>query len=427
MDQFEAAHSRWPIKKVEEVSVPDGIAIGPFGSKMKSDCYVDSGVPVIRGSNVDSERHFQGDFVYITEKKADELKSSNVLPDDLVFPHRGSIGEVGLVPQGPVERWMLSTSLMKFTPDTNKLLPEFAYYYFRSEWGRRELLKNASTVGTPGIGTPLASLRSIRIPVPPLPIQRRIADILGALDDKIELNRQMNETLEAMAQALYRHWFVDFGPFQDQPFVDSDLGPIPEGWHAGSLDEIAKNVRGTIDPDEFPDSTPYIGLGEMPKGSIQLDTWDVAAEAGSRKRSFKKGQILFGKLRPYFKKVGIAPVDGICSTDMLVLEPTTSHFRSMALCQLIQDEFIDYTDRASTGTRMPRISWKRMRDYDVAIPPESIAELYESKVGNWLDLIVANIHESRALAETRDYLLPKLISGEIEVEAAEEHVESAAA
>jgi len=265
----------------------------------------------------------------------------------------------------------------------------------------------------------------LEIGVPPLAVQRRIADILGALDGKIELNRRMNETLEEMARALYRHWFVDFGPFQDQEFKDTEeMGPIPKGWEVGSLEDIVQNVRGTADPNDYPDSFPYIGLGEMPKGSIHLSEWQRAEEAGSKKRHFEAGQFLFGKLRPYFKKVGIAPVEGICSTDMLVLEPASENTRSMALGQLIQDDFIDFTDQASTGTSHPRISWKRMRGYDLALPPAEVAEEFGRIVDPWLDQVTANIRENKTLAETRDYLLPKLISGEIEVEATQEVVEA---
>src|SRR5262249_38985503 len=142
----------------------------------------------------------------------DELRACNVYADDLVFPHRGAIGQAAIVPSDGVARYMLSTSLMKLTCDKHRVDPKFVFYFFRSERGRHALLQNASTVGTPGIGQPLTSLRSIRLPVPPLPEQCAIAHILGALDDKIDLNRRMSETLEAMARTLFKSWFVDFGP-----------------------------------------------------------------------------------------------------------------------------------------------------------------------------------------------------------------------
>ena len=134
---------------------PGSIAIGPFGSRMKSDCYVEDGIPVIRGTNITGGPTFDGEFVYITEEKADTLGSSNVYQSDLVFPHRGSIGEVGIILED--KRYVLSSSLMKLTCDREKVNPKFLYYFFKSSTGRHELLKNASQVGTPGIGQPLTS------------------------------------------------------------------------------------------------------------------------------------------------------------------------------------------------------------------------------------------------------------------------------
>src|SRR6267142_6519370 len=188
----------WQTLVVDEIKAPDdrAIAIGPFGSRMKADAYVEDGIPVIRGNNISDTRALVGDFVFVAEETAEELQSCNVFAGDLVFPHRGAIGQVGIVHSDGVGRYMLSTSLMKLTCNRNLVDPLFVFYFFRSRLGRHALLQHASTVGTPGIGQPLTSLRSIRVPVPPLPEQHAIVHILGTLDDKIELNRRMNETLE---------------------------------------------------------------------------------------------------------------------------------------------------------------------------------------------------------------------------------------
>jgi type I restriction enzyme S subunit len=268
------------------------IAIGPFGSRMKSDCYVETGIPVIRGTNLTGGRAFEGEFVYITEEKANELGGANVYKNDLVFPHRGAIGEVGIISED--RRYVLSTSLMKLTCNRKKAYPLFLYYFFKSKLGRHELLKNASQVGTPGIGQPLTSLKNIRLNLPPLNQQEEIAKILGSLDDKIELNRQINQTLEHIAQAIFKSWFVDFEPvkakiqakqnaqdleraamcaisgktdaeldvfldastpeqrqqltataalFPDE-LEESELGPIPKGWGVKPLDAIAVYQNG---------------------------------------------------------------------------------------------------------------------------------------------------------------------------------------
>jgi hypothetical protein len=232
---------RWASRTIDELKAKSrtAIAIGPFGSRMKSDCYVASGVPVIRGNNISDTRELVGEMVYITSEKAEEVRSSILEADDLFFPHRGAIGLVGIVPNNRAERYVQSTSLMKLTCDRTQVEPLFLFYFFRSAQGRHELLKHASTVGTPGIGQPLSSLKAIRVPCPPLAEQKAIAQVLGALDDKIELNRRMNETLEGLAQSLFKSWFVD---------GSEDL--LSNGWKKGVVGDDFNITMGQSPPGE---------------------------------------------------------------------------------------------------------------------------------------------------------------------------------
>ena len=139
----------WPLVTINEIkdSKKGAIAIGPFGSRMKTDCYVGEGIPVIRGTNITGGATFKGNFVYITKEKSEALGSSNVYQDDLVFPHRGAIGEVGIILEK--KHYVISSSLMKLTCDKARVNPKYLYYFFKSRIGRHELLKNASQVGTP--------------------------------------------------------------------------------------------------------------------------------------------------------------------------------------------------------------------------------------------------------------------------------------
>jgi len=279
----------WKIFTIDalKASSNNAIAIGPFGSRMKSDCYVSSGVPVIRGNNISNTKSFTSEFVFITEQKANELYSSNVVENDLVSPHRGAIGEVGIVPRNDGKKFVISSSLMKLTCNQSLVVPLFLFYFFRTPQGKYELLKNASTVGTPGIATPLTSLKSITVPLPPLSEQKAIAHILGTLDDKIELNQQINETLEAMARAIFKSWFVDFDPvrakmegrqpagmdattadlFPDE-FEESSLGLIPKGWKVGTLGEEIEIIKGKSykSSELVPSSTALVTLKSFHRG-----------------------------------------------------------------------------------------------------------------------------------------------------------------
>lgn len=217
--------NKWTTARIEDIQAEQkaAIAIGPFGSRMKSDCYVSDGIPVIRGTNLDQGPTFKGDFVFITTELADMLSGCNVYKDDLVFPHRGSIGEVGIISED--SRYVISSSLMKLTVDRKRVNPKYLYYFFKTAQGKHELLKNASQVGTPGIGQPLSSLKSIEFPTPPLKIQNNIASVISSLDNKIQLNHQTNQTLESLAQALFKSWFVDFDPVIDNALAAGN--PLP--------------------------------------------------------------------------------------------------------------------------------------------------------------------------------------------------------
>ncbi len=263
--------------------------------------------------------------------------------------------------------------------------------------------------------------------------RRAIADVLGALDDKIDLNRRTNETLEAIARALFRSWFLDFDPvrakaegrdsglpkpladlFPDS-FEDSELGDVPKGWEVGTLGDVAEHPRRGVKPSEIGASTPYIALQHMPRRSIALSEWSTSDGLKSNKFEFREGEILFGKLRPYFHKVGVAPVNGVCSTDIVVVSPRAGRWFGFVLGHVSSEAFVEHTNVGSIGTKMPRTSWGDMANYAVVLPPDSIAEAFTERVQPAVGRILASIHESRALAAVRDALLPELISGEIRV------------
>ena len=267
--------------------------------------------------------------------------------------------------------------------------------------------------------------------LPPLNEQRAIVHILGTLDDKIELNRRMNATLEAMARALFRSWFVDFDPvrarmegrdtglpkeiddlFPDR-LVDSVLGKIPKGWVVGTLGDIADAPRSAIDPGQVADDTPYIGLEHMPRRSVALTDWGTAGRVSSAKTVFENRDMLFGKLRPYFHKVGIAPVNGVCSTDIVVLKARPSEWSAFVLACVSSSGFVGYASQTSTGTKMPRTSWRTMSRYEMCRPADAVAATFQHAVSPMIERIITNVHESRTLGRLRDTLLPRLVSGEL--------------
>ena len=313
---------------------------------------------------------------------------------------------------------------------------ESDFVYYLAKWDAVRRYAISQMTGTSGRQrVPVESLNHLEIDIPSLSEQRAIVDILGAFDDKIELNRRMNETLEAMARAIFDDWFVDFGPVRAkmerrEPYlapevwrlfpdrIDADTG-APEGWRPGVLGDIAVSEHRAVAPAEVAADTPYIGLEHMPRRSIALSRWGRADQVKTPKLRFEAGEFLFGRLRPYFHKVGVAPFDGICSTTIAVVRPVSQEWSAPVLACISSASFVDFADRSSTGTTMPQTSWEALSRYELAIPPPALAAAYGDAVAPMLDRIVANVRESHALAHARDSLLPRLMSGRLRVGDAE--------
>lgn len=363
--------------------------------------------------------------------------------DDIVIVRsNGNKDLVGrsMIYTGPDERVAFAGFCIRGRVDKKRASPQFVHYWLRSPQTRERFSREGSGTGIQNVSQAL--LQTQRIRLPPLPEQREIAGILGALDDKIELNRRMAATLEEMARSLYRSWFVDFDPvhakaaghppahmdkttaalFPDR-FGDDGL---PEGWRMGCLADVATNPRTGVKPEQIAPSTPYIGLEHMPKRSITLGDWGTAEDIGSQKSAMRQGDFLFGKLRPYFHKVGVSPVDGICSTDIVVVRARSPEWAGFVLSVISSDDFVEHTNAGSSGTRMPRTNWGDMGRYEVVLPPALIAAAFEDMLGGFRRQIVAGVHENQTLATLRDALLPRLMSGDLRVGAAREMVEDVA-
>ena len=377
----------------------------------------------------------------VSEEKANKLSANLARPGDVIFTQRGAnhFRQIAIIPKDGEARYLVSQSQMKLTVNRDIVDELFVYYCFISPKQQEYLQTHAISTGVPH--TNLGILKSVPIPLPPLAEQKAIAAVLGALDDKIELNRRMSATLEEMARALLRSWFVDFDPVhakargEEPAHMDAATAALfpdgfgedglPEGWRPGVLGDVAIAPRTGVDPNTVDPETPYIGLEHMPRRSITLTEWAVAGGVGSQKSAMRAGDFLFGKLRPYFHKVGVAPVDGVCSTEIVVVRAKHDDWSGYVLSVISSDAFVEHTNGSSAGTRMPRTNWRDMAAFEVALPSVDVAKAFETTVGPSRKLIVAKSHELRTLAALRDSLLPKLMSGDLRVRDAERHVAEA--
>lgn len=453
----------WNTYRIEDIA--DKITIGPFGSRMKSDAYVESGVPVIRGTNLTGSKKFSGDWVFISEQLAKQLENCCVSNADLVFPHRGSIGEVGLV-DNQFHQYMMSSSLMKLRCNPNIADSEFIYYFFKSHQGRYELLKNASQVGTPGIGQPLTSLKNIEIKLPSLGEQRKIAKILSDLDDKIHINNQINQTLESIAQALFKSWFVDFDPVRAKiaakqegkdaelaamcaisgkseielqqmaeddfaalrataalfpdGLVESELGEVPKGWEVSTVGEQVQTVGGgtpsTKNVDFWDDGIHY---WTTPKDlsnltdKILLNTERKITDAGLKKISsglLPKDTVLMSSRAPV-GYLALSKIEVAINQGYIAILPNMK-YSAEYLIQWCEANMAEIKGRAS-GTTFLEISKKNFREINFICSDEKVVTVYTKTAKTLYDEITSKAKENQSLINLRDTLLPKLMSGEI--------------
>lgn len=361
--------------------------------------------------------------------------------DDILFSEiRPANGRWAYIDE-EADDFVVSTKLMVIRAKKDRLLPKFLYQFLTSPNVTSYLQHLAESRSGTFPQITFDQIASLEIPLPSLSEQKVIAHVIETLDDKIELNRRMNATLEAMARALFQSWFVDFDPIRAKldgrkptgldadtaalfpaHFQDSPLGHIPQGWTAGRIGDIATNSRRGVQPNCIAVDTPYIALEHMPRRCIALADWGNSADVMSGKSVFRKGEILFGKLRPYFHKVGVAPVDGVCSTDILILSPKNPEWFGFLLGHASSDALVQFVDLASTGTKMPRTNWGDISSFKVALPPESVAAAFTRVIKPMIERMIANLHQSLTLAAPRDTMLPKLIAGELRVKANQPYI-----
>lgn len=271
-----------------------------------------------------------------------------------------------------------------------------------------------------GSAQPFVSMgdaEKILVRLPPVEEQRIVISVLSAFDDLIENNRRRIEILEKMSRLLYREWFVHFRfpGHKEVELLESEFGLIPKGWEIGKFSRLVSERTDTIAPEDITEGVPDIGLKHLPRKSTTLCEWEIAKNVGSRRKLFIEGDILFGKIRPYFHKVVDAPVSGCTTTSAIVFRPRERKWQERALAIASSDEFVALATATSNGTTMPSANVKELLNYMVPHPTEQIEEQF-SDLMKPIDALRKNLAaQIRALREMRDLLLPRLISGELDV------------
>ena len=373
-------------------------ATGPFGSSISKKFFVDEGVPVIRGSNLSADvgviLNDEG-LVFVDEERARTFSRSIVRRGDLVFTCWGTVGQVGLISDTTrYERYVVSNKQMKMTPDSSRVVPRFLYYLLSSPRMVHEVTSQAIGTSVPGFN--LGQLKQIVVRIPPLAIQQDISWTLRSFDDLIENNRRRIEILEGMARLLYREWFVHFRypGHEDVELVDSDLGPIPDGWEAGRLGSILELAYGKA-----------LRAGDRRGGPVgvygsggHVGWHDEALVTGPGIVVGRKGNV--GSV--YWSDGDFFPID----TTYYVKSDLPLRFLDQLLRTL---KFID------SHAAVPGLSRDQAYGLIVPEPINDLLSRYETVVRPMYDLRRNLSNQTAVLREARDLLLPRLVSGELDV------------
>ena len=434
--------SEWRLATVKEIAAPyaTALATGPFGSAISSKYFVESGVPVIRGSNLSAEvstRLVDEGLVFVSAEKAAEFQRSEVRRGDLIFTCWGTINQVGLIDaRSKFDRYIISNKQMKLSVDPTKADQRFIYYLFSGPDKQAEILDNGIGSSVPGFN--LGQLRRHEFLLPPLLEQRGIADLLELLDDRITLLRETNATLEAIAQALFKSWFVDFDPVRAKMegrapegmdeataalFPDAleemELEPVPRGWKMGTLAHLMRLHKGSVNPSAQPDtefqhfSLPAFDAGQMP---IQ----ESGSAIKSNKTTVPVDAVLLSKLNPHIPRVWLPSAVGpnaVCSTEFLPFVPVGPSTTAFVYSLLFAPEFSKALCQLVTGTSNShqRVKPEGVLSMSALVPPIEVVAGFDVVVNALLSRLKANRQQAQTLATLRDTLLPRLISGQLRV------------
>ncbi|MEI7422699.1 MAG: restriction endonuclease subunit S [Prolixibacteraceae bacterium] len=390
------------------------------GFAFKSGDFGENGIPVIKIKNIVSPNVILEGAGYYTGKIEAKLEKYILQRNDFLISMTGSTVNVMSSAVGKMGRYRLDNIALInqrvgkiYITDKIKADIDYICHFLNRYEINYNLALNATGSANQANISP-EQIRNIDILLPPLAEQVSIASIFSAIDDKIELNLQTSKTLEEMAMTLYKHWFVDFGPFQNCEFIDSELGPIPNGWYVKQLKDVLKLKKENIKVSSITEELPYVPIDCLVSKSLLLGSFKPGIEAQSSLLKFKRGDILFGAMRAYFHKVTIAPFEGTTRSTAFVFCTVKDFYFSFGLCLLNQVETINFASSNSQGSTIPYAIWdKTMSDMKMVFPPEIIINKFNNLVFNYFKQIIEIFHENQTLSTLRDTLLPKLISGEV--------------
>lgn len=422
----------WKTYKLSELTTKIGSGATPRGGK---EAYLDSGISLIRSQNVLDFSFSTDGLAFIDDNQAKALNNVQIESRDVLLNITGdSVARVCKVP----DKWLparVNQHVAIIRANQEVLCPEFLLYSLLTKRSKDTLLTLASAGATRNALTK-TMIEEFEISIPNIKEQTAIAQILSTLDDKIELNLQQNKTLEQMAMALYKHWFVDFGPFQNGEFVDSQLGMIPKGWEVKSIGEIIKIIGGyAFKSKDFSDNgEKVIKIKNISNNVVSIIGSDCipnsVAENTNKKFLVLPGSYVIAMTGAEVGKVGIVPDYGenlwLNQRVAMITDSLFDNAENLVGNYLQSAECYEIIQNLAYGSAQPNISTTGLESIKMVLPiDKSIIKFVLENFNKWDKLKVDNYSENQTLTTLRDTLLPKLISGEVRVKDVEQLVADA--
>ena len=378
----------------------DEIAMGPFGSNIKVSCFVDSGVPVLNGSNLEGFSLSEKAFRFVTKEKADSLNKANAHRGDIVITHRGTLGQIAFIPQDSrYDRYVISQSQFRVRCN-DKVLPEYLVYYFHTPIGQHKLLSNASQVGVPALARPSSTFQQIEVVLPELSIQKRVVEIISTIQKKIANNQELNDNLQQQAAAL-------FSSLYDRSNTEVRFTDLIQILGGGT----PKTGENTYWNGNIAFFTPKdVGI---PYTLITEKTISKEGLSHCNSRLYPVNTV-FVTARGTVGKVGMSGVPMAMNQSCYALVGKETH---QLLVYFYTLKAVDRLKHKASGAVFDAITTRDFESEQIMKLSDDDATAFLRVAEPMFQEVLNNNIENLRLSTLRDSLLPKLMSGEIDVSA----------
>lgn len=400
--------SEWKKVKLGDISLD--IQTGPFGSQLHQSDYSKEGIPVVMPKDMEGGIVKTDSIARVEEHHAKRLSRYKISEGDILYARRGDVGKCVYTTKDQ-NGWLCGTGCLRVTINKELASPKFIFFQLQKRETVGWVEKHA--VGATMLNLNTSILGDVPVEYPSLSEQNRIVDILSRYDSLIENYQKQIKLLEEAAQRLYKEWFVDlrFPGYEKVKVVDG----VPEGWERKKLGELVYDAGIKINKNDRCSYECYLPIDCLPKKQMTYFVSNSIEQAESSLISFSKGDIIFGAMRPYFHKVCIARHNGITRSTCFVLKEQKAEYKAYSRMLLFDEDSVNYATSISVGTTMPYVRWNDFKQMAVVVPTKIIADKFNSVVNEAIENCGILASQIRNLTESRDRMLVKLMSGEVEV------------